>query len=62
MPTLIIWGDKDSVTPLWQGEKLKQVIPNSSLSVLRGLGHIPQIEDPVLFNSSLLPFLEQARR
>jgi pimeloyl-ACP methyl ester carboxylesterase len=61
-PTLIIWGDKDTVTPLWQGEKLKEVIPNSSLSVLRGLGHIPQIEDPVQFNNSLLPFLEQARR
>jgi pimeloyl-ACP methyl ester carboxylesterase len=59
MPTLIIWGDKDSVTPLWQGEKLNKIIPNSSLSVLKGLGHIPQIEDPVQFNNSLIPFLER---
>jgi pimeloyl-ACP methyl ester carboxylesterase len=62
MPTLLIWGDKDTITPLWQGETLKKVIPNSSLSVLRGLGHIPQIEDPVQFNNSLLPFLEQVRK
>jgi pimeloyl-ACP methyl ester carboxylesterase len=62
MPTLLIWGDQDSITPLWQGEKLKKIISTSSLNVLKGLGHIPQIEDPVQFNNSLLPFLEQVRR
>jgi pimeloyl-ACP methyl ester carboxylesterase len=62
MPTLLIWGDKDTITPLWQGEELKKVISNSSLNVLKGLGHIPQIEDPVQFNHSLLPFLEQVKR
>lgn len=59
MTTLLIWGGKDSVTPLWQGEKLKQTIPNSTLNVLNGLGHIPQIEAPDQFNNSLLPFLDQ---
>ena len=59
MPTLLIWGDKDSITPLWQGEKLKETISNRSLDVLKGLGHIPQIEDPDQFNHSLLPFLER---
>ena len=63
MPTLLIWGDKDTITPLWQGEKLNKTIPRSSLTVLKGLGHIPQIEDPVSFNRTLLPFLlEQAGR
>jgi pimeloyl-ACP methyl ester carboxylesterase len=57
MPTLLIWGDKDTITPLSQGEKLKTIIPNSSLDVLKNLGHIPQIEDPGLFNRSLLAFL-----
>jgi pimeloyl-ACP methyl ester carboxylesterase len=61
MPTLLIWGEKDTITPLWQGEELKKVIPNSSLSVLKGLGHIPQIEDPDQFNRSLMPFVEQVR-
>lgn len=62
MPTLLIWGDKDTITPLWQGEKLNRIISNSSLNVLKGLGHIPQIEDSVQFNNSLLPFLEQVSR
>jgi pimeloyl-ACP methyl ester carboxylesterase len=62
MPTLLIWGDKDTITPLWQAEKLRTSIPGASLSVLKGLGHIPQIEDPTHFNSSLLPFVEQVRR
>jgi pimeloyl-ACP methyl ester carboxylesterase len=61
MPTLLLWGDQDKITPLWQGEKLKTVIPNSSLNVLRGLGHIPQIENPGQFNASLLPFLDTMR-
>ncbi len=34
MPTLLLWGDQDKITPLWQGEKLKTVVSNSSLSVL----------------------------
>jgi pimeloyl-ACP methyl ester carboxylesterase len=59
MPTLLIWGDKDTVTPLAQGEILKKIIPNSSLTVLKGLGHIPQIEDPGQFNAALLPFLKR---
>jgi pimeloyl-ACP methyl ester carboxylesterase len=62
MPTLLMWGDKDTITPLWQGEELKKIVASSSLNVLSGLGHIPQIEDPDQFNSSLLPFLEQMRR
>jgi pimeloyl-ACP methyl ester carboxylesterase len=62
MPSLLIWGDRDTITPLWQGEKLKNIIASSTLSILTGLGHIPQIEDPDQFNSSLLPFLEQIRR
>ena len=57
MPTLLIWGDQDTITPLAQGQKLNQFISTSSLSVLKGLGHIPQIEDPVQFNNALLPFL-----
>src|ERR1051326_6758050 len=57
MPTMLIWGNKDAITPLGQGQKLNQLIPKSSLVVLDGLGHIPQIENPDKFNAALLPFL-----
>jgi len=52
--TAIIWGDKDSVTPLAQAHDLRALIPTSTLSTLVGVGHIPQIEDPEAFNRVLV--------
>jgi pimeloyl-ACP methyl ester carboxylesterase len=56
-PVALIWGDKDSVTPIEQAKDLQQLIPQATLSVLPGLGHIPQIEDPDAFNAALLKAL-----
>lgn len=58
MPVLILWGNTDEVTPLWQGRKLQQLIPGSRLVVLEGVGHIPYIEDSKRFNEELLRFLK----
>jgi len=52
--TAIIWGDMDSVTPLAQAHDLHEIIPTSTLSILVGVGHIPQIEDPETFNRVLV--------
>ncbi|MEM7345064.1 MAG: alpha/beta hydrolase, partial [Chloroflexota bacterium] len=60
MPTLIIWGDSDTVVPLSQGEKLDQLIPNSELVVLEQVNHIPHIEDSEGFNNALLGFLDRS--
>ncbi len=57
-PTLIIWGSSDAVTPLWQGEHLQKLIPNSTLSVINNVGHIPYIEAPAEFNEILASFLK----
>ena len=45
-PVLLIWGQDDTVTPLQQGEELHRLLPNSTLSVLPNVNHIPQIETP----------------
>ncbi len=37
--TLLIWGDQDQETPLWQGKALEAAIPDSGLVVLQGAGH-----------------------
>ena len=58
-PTLILWGAADSVTPLAQGQDLHGLVPGSELSVLPGVGHIPQIEDPAEFNARLVKFLKR---
>jgi pimeloyl-ACP methyl ester carboxylesterase len=38
-PTLLFWGDQDADTPLWQGQRLEQTIPDAGLVVYEGAGH-----------------------
>jgi pimeloyl-ACP methyl ester carboxylesterase len=57
VPTLVLWGSTDTVTPLWQGQRLVETIPNSVLMVIPNVGHIPYIENPKEFNRILLGFL-----
>jgi pimeloyl-ACP methyl ester carboxylesterase len=59
-PTLVLWGERDSITPLAQGEDLVRLVPNARWVVLRGAGHIPAIEDPPGFNAALTAFLDSA--
>lgn len=59
VPALVLWGRRDSVTPLWQGERLASLLPRATLVTLDGIGHIPQIEDPPAFQAALLSFLNQ---
>ena len=56
-PVTILWGDKDTVTPPEQASDLKGLLPQATLTMLPGLGHIPQIEDPAAFNDALLKAL-----
>jgi pimeloyl-ACP methyl ester carboxylesterase len=38
-PTLIIWGEKDKYTPLWQAKQVQLAIPNSKLKIYSGVNH-----------------------
>jgi pimeloyl-ACP methyl ester carboxylesterase len=40
MPVLIVWGSVDHITPLSQGNKMHQIIPQSELDVIGGCGHL----------------------
>jgi pimeloyl-ACP methyl ester carboxylesterase len=57
LPVALIWGDQDTITPLDQAYDLQKLLPQAWLTVLPGLGHIPQIEDPAAFNDALLKAL-----
>ena len=46
--TLIIWGDNDTVTPMWMAKKMEEEIENSGLVVLHG-GHFSYLDDPITF-------------
>jgi len=57
MPVLLIWGEGDTVTPLPQAWHIAGLLSHAQLVVLKELGHIPQIEDPQAFTTTLLAFL-----
>lgn len=40
MPVLIVWGSVDQITPLAQGEKIHELIPQSELDVVDRCGHL----------------------
>lgn len=44
--TLLIWGDKDSATPLADGKRLAKLIPDSDLHVIKGATHFVHREKP----------------
>jgi pimeloyl-ACP methyl ester carboxylesterase len=58
MPTLIVWGDSDTVIPLKEGEYLQSILPNAELVVMQGVNHIPHLEDQEMFIEIVLGFLE----
>jgi pimeloyl-ACP methyl ester carboxylesterase len=61
LPLAVIWGDRDTITPLDQGRRLASLAPGATLDVLPGVGHIPQIEDPRAFQEALLRVLRRVR-
>jgi pimeloyl-ACP methyl ester carboxylesterase len=42
--TLLFWGDQDTDTPLWMGQKLEKLIPDAGLIVFEGAGHYSYLE------------------
>ena len=56
-PTLIIQGDRDSVIPVYEAEKIYRLIENSELAILPGSDHDVYDAKADLFNSIVLDFL-----
>ncbi len=47
--TIILWGEKDQLTPLWQGKRLHELIKGSKLVVLKEMDHDWILHSPQLF-------------
>lgn len=56
-PTLLIWGNNDTVTPPFVGEEFHKLIPHSKLIFIDKCGHAPMMEQPEEFNKHLAEFL-----
>lgn len=48
-PTLLVWGDLDTATPISDAKQMEAAIPNAGLAVIPGTGHFSFVENPVLF-------------
>lgn len=44
IPTLVVWGDKDQVIKPETVNLIRDIIPQSQVVVMKGIGHVPMIE------------------
>jgi pimeloyl-ACP methyl ester carboxylesterase len=58
-PTLIVWGEKDSIIPVKDAHEFERLIPDSRKAVMKNTGHIPMAERPGTFNDLMMEFLAE---
>jgi pimeloyl-ACP methyl ester carboxylesterase len=59
VPTLIVVGEEDTITPPALSHQMHAAVSGSTLEVLPRVGHLPNLEDPPLFNDVVARFLAQ---
>ena len=59
LPTLLVWGKEDIITPPFVAEKFHQLLSNSELKWIDKCGHAPMMEYPEEFTSATVPFLNK---
>ena len=58
VPTLLIWGENDTATPLSSAEIIKERTPDAGLCVIKGTGHFSFCEKPYEANAILRSFIK----
>ena len=58
-PTLLIWGENDTATPLADAKKMEKLIPDAGLVSFPGCGHYSFLDNPVGFRAVLKSFLQK---
>ncbi len=62
VPTLLIWGNNDTITPPFVGKEFNKLIPHSELHFIDLCGHAPMMERPEEFNKILHSFLAKLKQ
>lgn len=60
VPTAVIVGEQDTVTPLSEAKLMAEAIDGSVLTVISGAGHMTPIEQPAATNAALRALLQRA--
>ena len=61
VPTLVVVGQEDEITPPSVARRLKDAIPSASLTAIAGAGHVVPLEAPTATSRVLAEFLEAVR-
>ncbi|MBP5733025.1 MAG: alpha/beta hydrolase, partial [Lachnospiraceae bacterium] len=56
--TLLIWGDKDTATPIGDAKIMEEKLPHNGLVVLTGAGHFSYLEQPQVFRNVMRAYFE----
>ncbi len=60
VPTLLLAGAEDLLTPPWKGLEAAQGIPGSRFEIIPGIGHAYPVEDPKGYSARLKGFVVDA--
>jgi pimeloyl-ACP methyl ester carboxylesterase len=61
IPTLLVWGLNDTITPTMVAHDFNRLIPNSELKFIDFCCHAPMMEHPERFNELVEDFLESGK-
>jgi 3-oxoadipate enol-lactonase len=59
VPTLLVAGAEDAITPRECLEAAEALLPNAKLLIVPAAGHLPPLEQPEVFNAAVLEFLRE---
>ncbi len=59
IPTLVVWGESDRILPVSQAREAVALLKQSSLELIPGCGHLPQVEHPDHFVEAVGRFLDE---
>ncbi|MES2903468.1 MAG: alpha/beta fold hydrolase [Pseudomonadota bacterium] len=57
VPTLVLVGDEDAITPPALSQELTGLIPGATMQMIAKAGHLANIEQPAAFNAAIEDFL-----
>lgn len=60
-PTLLLWGENDTDTPMFMAKKMEQTIPDCGLVVLENAGHFSYLDQPQKYLVVVNQFLTERR-
>jgi pimeloyl-ACP methyl ester carboxylesterase len=59
VPTLLVWGKQDPITPVEVAPQFLELLPNAQLKIINECGHVPTQEKPREFMTYFSQFLHE---